>query len=62
MPCLFLSGVAKVGAGPSKILLCLPLRLKDQDALIEQLYILIKQSVFQVFIEHNWLQWNITEA
>ena len=35
------------------------LKLKDRDTLIEQSYILVKQSVGQVLMEHNGPQWSI---
>ena len=44
-----ISGVAKVGPGPPKCCLCPATKIeKDQDTLIEQSNILIKQSVGQV--------------
>ena len=48
--------------GPPNLSCALLLKLKDRDTLIEQSYILIRQSVIQVLMENNWLQWSIIEA
>ena len=50
MPCFFFSGIAKGGPGPPNLCCALPLILKDRDTLIDQSYVLIKQSVDQVLL------------
>ena len=48
MPCLFFNDATKGVPGPSKSLLSFAIQNENRDALIEQSYILIKQSVGQV--------------
>ena len=52
------------GRGLALQILAVPcqLKLKDRDTLIEQSYILIKQSVGQVLMEHNGPQSSIIGA